>query len=295
MTDKPDPFIADMEAKALAALDKARALVGRKPRHIVFGLTAYDCRQHVDNAISIRGAERLFNRELGWETSIIPRMGIADVAGARNSMIGEFLEGEGDELWFVDQDVCWREPATALRLALWPVDVIGGVPRGRRDPEDYPLQFNHVTEINHYTQHPLTGHPMVGGIMRTNGLPAGLLRITRNALEQMAQHYEDRWYWDRVHERKVWGLCEFENRDHDRWSEDNYFCERWRDIDRKKNFVWCDPHLHLGHIGYKKFEGCLADWLRTIPAEERIPGSEAPHAGPPPAPAPVPFFAECAA
>jgi hypothetical protein len=232
----------------------------------------------------------MMEKECGWKTSVIPRMGIADLEQVRDGILAECLEGDVTDLVFVDQDIVWL-PVEMLRLCLWNVDVVGGLPRGRSDPEVYPCQWDHLTAHAMQTVNPMTGEPAVPGLLKMNAIPTGLLRLSRTCMRRMSFYYEDLHYFDHHHNRKQWNLFKYHVRDHERWSEDITFCERWRDLDRGSNFIWCDPFMTLGHIGYKKFEGNLDKWLRTSsPERGEAPKPRAPAELPPPVP--VPLFGE---
>jgi hypothetical protein len=185
----------------------------------------------------------------GMESHITARVGNADVAGARNSMVGEFLSGDCTDLLMLDHDVAW-EPGAVLRLMHHPVDLVCGAYRARKDPEQYPIRC---------LGKEIWSCPDTG-LIEVEGLGAGFMRITRKCLEDMVKAYESRRYYDEWFKRDTWSLFDFVSENGFRWSEDIMFCKRYRDIGGK---VWVDPELTLHHVGKKTFTGTFGHWLKA--------------------------------
>ena len=187
----------------------------------------------------------------GIESHITARVGNADVAGARNSMVGEFLSTDCTDLLMIDHDVAW-EPGAVLRLLHHPVDLVCGAYRARKDPEQYPIRCIEGSKEIWSCEHT--------GLIEVEGLGAGFMRISRRCLEEMVKHYADTKYHDEWFKRDTWSLFDFVTKNGNRWSEDIIFCQRYRAIGGR---VWIDPDLQLHHVGKKTFTGTFGHWLKA--------------------------------
>lgn len=171
----------------------------------------------------------------------------------RNAMCRMFLESDCTDMIFLDSDVGF-EPGTLCRLAGYPVDIVGAVYPHRGDPLSFPVRYiGERTELN--------GEQRAGWenpLLEVEGLPAGCLRISRNALETIAAKYPASVYTDMT------GLLthsyfEFSKERGGFNGEDWHFCATARDAGLQ---VWCDPEIDMTHTGTKVFKGNLGAHLR---------------------------------
>lgn len=197
--------------------------------------------------------------ERGWEAAIMYRSHDSMITRARDVLFSMFLETDCTDLFFIDDDIGCR-PGSFARLMEHPVDVVGGAYRGRKDPEEYAIrplpsgimQFDPETKL-----------------MEVEAVATGFLRITRAAAEQVAAADPDAWYTDSTAPAGLKIRSVFDNyldrEKHQKWSEDYFFCRRYRETGGK---VWVDPVLELDHTGTKTFTGCLFDYLKRMRAEQ---------------------------
>jgi len=193
---------------------------------------------------------------IGWLSSRVT-FGSADLEDARNCLIAQFhVTKEYTHILFVDDDVSWA-PGAVERLVSHPVDfVLGAYPR-RAEGEGYSIRTipGPVECVD-----PSTGMPHPTGIAKIAGGPAGMMRLSRRAVDILVSADRDRWYAQpKVTGGKAWQIWEFDVIDHERISEDMNLCRKWRALGGD---VWVDPHLTLHHHGRKTYSGRFADHLR---------------------------------
>lgn len=218
-------------------------------RKLQFGIFSYDGAPELQTMHCV--IQSLIELSIkGMESHVTARVGNADVAGARNSMIGEFLESDCTDLLMLDHDVAW-EPGAVLRLLHHPVELVCGAYRARKDPEQYPIRALSQSQI---WSCPDTG------LIEVEGLGAGFMRISRRCAEEMAKGYAHTKYFDEWFKRDTYSLFDFITEGGFRWSEDITFCKRYRAIGGR---VWIDPELTLHHVGKKTFTGTFGHWLKA--------------------------------
>lgn len=170
----------------------------------------------------------------------------------RNAMCRMFLESDCTDMVFLDSDVGF-DPGTLCRLAEHPVDIVGAVYPHRGDPLSFPIRY-----IAERTELVGGSEPGTEMLLEVEGLPAGCLRISRNALEVIGAKFPLNIYHDMT------GLLthsyfEFSKERGGFNGEDWHFCMTARDAGLK---VWCDPEINMTHTGTKVFRGNLGEHLR---------------------------------
>jgi len=215
-------------------------------RSVFIAMPAYSGEITVPTVTSLERARDEAVRA-GWECTISIRPGDSMVHRSRNVMLTDFVDSGATDLICWDADVA-TAPGAFLRLMSHPVDFVGGAYRWRSDPEQYA-----VRSIGPLIEGQETG-------LLTNqklGLSAGFLRVTRGAIDRMIAAHPDLWALDRGR-RIVW-FFDFLLIDHEPFSEDFVFCQRYREAG---GTVWLDPELPLHHTGQKTFSGRFGDHLR---------------------------------
>lgn len=212
---------------------------------IVLAVPAYTGTVHLETMRSIV-ADMVTLMKRGDTITIDDDSNNTDIADARATMVAKFLEGDGDELVFIDNDVSW-EAGALVRLLDHPVDLVAGIYRRRVDPVLYPVRW-------------IMDRPELqaeNGLLEAAGVPGGFTRCSRAMLERMVEAYSDLTYERR--DRAIVGLFDAYRIGRSKLSEDLAFCQRWRDIGGK---VWIDPEINMGHVGLKNYTGHLGEWLR---------------------------------
>lgn len=183
----------------------------------------------------------------GWDVrSFASRTG-ADLAYARNMILGIFLATPCDDLLMVDADVSWGH-GTFERIMSHDVDFVAGLYRERVDYRvHYPVRWPQKRRLE---VSPATGLPLLEAEMT----PAGFVRVTRKCVEKVAERAEH-WVTDECATalgiRIPW-VFEWTWHGRERKSEDYTFCVRWREAG---GTVWVDPSLKLDHTGPTTFRG----------------------------------------
>lgn len=195
---------------------------------------------------------------LGIDWQFAPMQGDSYVQRARNTICAKFLEDpKNTDLFFIDSDEAW-EVAGFIRVLLAPQAVIGA---------SYPMKNNWeawTAQLNEDGGHPvglLTGEN--SAIIEASLMPAGFLRLKREALEKFRDAYpelryrdfgaaggEDREYINFFECRVVDGLFN---------GEDASFSKRWSALGEK---LYIDPNVTITHYGVKGWEGNLDKTLR---------------------------------
>lgn len=185
---------------------------------------------------------------LGTAFDTIFSPGCSLITMVRNSICKDFLASKSDRLVFVDSDVSW-DIGSLLKLASYPVDIVGGAYRYKDPNERYPVFFL-KSDKGIWTDD--------RGLVEVAALPGGFTCISRSALLRIREKFPDRVY--------QWGGQEFyayfDNpyRDGSMIGEDIGFCMMAREAGEK---VYLDPSLRLTHVeGAQEYTGRIEDWLR---------------------------------
>lgn len=192
--------------------------------------------------------------------------GDAYIHQARNTLALSFLSGDGDVLFFIDQDMGWS-PEGFFRVALADKPVVAAA---------YPMKNNwgqwtaKIVEKDGFLSGTARGDGD-GYLVEAETVPMGFTRITRDALMVMREKRPEcdfpspfsadrkfhRWFDTPYGERGVIG-------------EDVWFSTEWRRIGGQ---LWIEPNVTLAHIGQKAWEGNLHRALSEQMAEpEQVVG-----------------------
>jgi glycosyltransferase involved in cell wall biosynthesis len=167
------------------------------------------------------------------------------VQRARNDLVRLAIEGDFDDLIFVDSDVEW-DPEWIFKLLDYKEDVVGGIYPKKTDNIAFPIKaINDKLEIGE------------NGLMEVEGLPTGFMRISKSALKKV---------WDDSLEYRNEGrigrmVFDIKVVNGELVSEDIIFCQKWRDLGGK---IWLDPSMTCNHIGIKKYTGNFLEFLKNL-------------------------------
>lgn len=190
----------------------------------------------------------------GWEEGYAQILGYPYISSARSTMLRAALDAKADVIVFIDYDVSWDDPRDLLTLIETEGDVVAGTYRAKVDEEIYmgTLETNaaHVADTR-----------KSDGAIRSKLIPAGFLKLTKEAVDAFMYHYPELCYGPSynpsvdlfnhgVHER-IW------------WGEDYSFARRWRE---KCGEIWTVPNLGLDHNTKDKvYRGNLHKFLLRQP------------------------------
>lgn len=216
--------------------------------NLFLAIPAYDGKVGVETVRALlneQGAAALLGVDL--QVALLP--GCSLITMARNQMVADFLATDCDRMVFVDADVSW-EPGALIRLAMHPVDVVGGAYRYKKDAESYPVRWIDKPE--------LWADPETG-LLEVESVPGGFLAISRAAFTRLAEAHPDRAY---THEGRAFhGFFHAPVGNGRIWGEDTAFCNDWRELGGQ---VWLDPEPTLTHTGgAQHYAGCIGGWLRN--------------------------------
>lgn len=172
-------------------------------------------------------------KEAGWDDYMVNEVGSPYISAARATMLRKALDARADVIVFIDHDLSWR-PEDLVKLINTPGDVVAGTYRFKADEVSYMGTIHSTPE----------GTPMVreDGCIKARLVPAGFLKITKEAVDKFMQAYPDLCYGEKYRQsvdlfnhgahKGVW------------WGEDYAFCRRWEEIEGD---IWLVPDLQLNH------------------------------------------------
>jgi len=165
------------------------------------------------------------------------------VQRARNDLVALAIQGEYDELIFIDSDIEW-DPAWIFKLLKYPQDVVGGT-YPKKSEEGYVLKALDTVETDSRT-----------GLMKVAGLGTGFMKLSRKALDYLwnnAEPYSDGYKKSRI-------IFDIKIKDGFLVSEDIHVCQKLRE---GQFDIWLDPKMCCNHVGSKKFCGNFIQWLEN--------------------------------
>ncbi len=191
-------------------------------------------------------------KDLGIRHGCINRGGDCFVAKVRSKIVGDFLQTDGTDLFFLDDDIGW--PAEkVIEFINRPEPIIAGIYPKKSDDLDWPVSL----DADAATGELIESHNAV----RANGFAStGFMRIKRSVLETLwakAPPFKDIEPGGKIGEYRAIFQS---GPDADGWwcGEDVNFC---REAVAAGVNVWVDPNIEFSHRGGKVWKGTLADHL----------------------------------
>jgi hypothetical protein len=168
-------------------------------------------------------------------------------------MLRAALDAKADIIVFLDYDLGFG-PRDLLKVIETKGDVVGGTYRAKVDEVHYMGTIETNADFT----------PVVrrsDGAIKAKLLPAGFLKITKEAVDAFMLAYPELCYGPEYHKsvdlfnhgvfERIW------------WGEDYSFCRRWRD---KCGDIWLVPDLTLNHHKDDKvYEGNFHQFLMRQP------------------------------
>lgn len=188
----------------------------------------------------------------GWEECYVQEVGCPYISAARATMTRKALDAGADVIVYLDYDLSWA-PGDLLKLIETPGDVVAGVYRFKKPEVEYMGGL--ITTA--------TGQPIVreDGCVRALQVPAGFLKVTRQAIDKFMAAYPQLLYgpmsspsvdlFNHGAHRGTW------------WGEDYAFCRNWRDAGGD---IWVVPDLNIDHhSATERFAGNFHEFLLRQP------------------------------
>jgi len=193
----------------------------------------------------------------GWEHGYAQIVSCPYISAARANMLRSALDAKADVIVFLDYDVSWR-PGDLLKLIETEGDVVAGTYRCKTELGDTP-EFYMGTWETHPNFVPKCRQS--DGAISAKLIPAGFLKITKEAVDQFMVAYPELCYGPMYHMsvdlfnhgvfERIW------------WGEDYSFARRWKD---KCGDIWLVPDLSIDHHAKDKvYEGNLHQFLLRQP------------------------------
>ncbi len=175
-----------------------------------------------------------------------------NLALGRNQLVKEFLASDADRLVFLDADVTF-EPGSIVKLARYPVDMVGGAYRLKQDVEQYPISFLSPDEPHAENSF---------GLCEVAMAPTGFLALSRKVFERFEAAHPGRSY--EIQGQKNYCYFQIPYRDGALFTEDAYFCREWREMGGR---IFIDPEMTLTHWQFNTpYAGHFGNWLKRLRA-----------------------------
>lgn len=190
----------------------------------------------------------------GWEEGYAQQIACPYISAARANMLRAALDAKADVIVFIDYDVSWDDPRDLLTLIDTEGDVVAGTYRSKIDDEQY------MGTIETHGDHTPKVRASDGAI-EAKLIPAGFLKITKEAVDAFMVAYPELCYGPQYH----LSVDLFNHGVFDRiwWGEDYSFARRWRD---KCGPIWIVPNLGLDHnAGDEVYRGNFHQFLMRQP------------------------------
>lgn len=157
---------------------------------------------------------------------------------ARNDTIKLAIEGDFDDLIWIDSDIEW-EPEWFFKLLDHPVDVVGGTYPKKADKEEYVLR--------QVIKHPIDKST---GLMEVDGLGTGFARMSKKAMQYLWD--SSTMYIDPKDNKERRMICDVQIIDKQMYSEDIIMFLKLQQGGFK---IYLDATMTCNHTGPKKFKG----------------------------------------
>lgn len=175
---------------------------------------------------------------------------------ARNELVKIFLDSGDEVLVFLDDDLSWN-PQDLVKLVEKPDDIIGVAYRTKTSNHSYPVTINVDSD----------GDPIYrnDGCVSCKYICAGMLKITRKAIEKIQKAYPEQQYCDFKDDKLVpgyWDLFPQGVSEGRFYGEDFGFCRLWGKIGGE---IWIMPDVDINHHGRGTvFVGNYAKYLGKL-------------------------------
>jgi glycosyltransferase involved in cell wall biosynthesis len=213
-------------------------------RKVLIGTPAHDGRVDVWFANSLVNTVKLAMQR---QVELIPIYMSYDslVQRARNDIVRLAVEEDFDDLIFIDSDEEW-DPEWIFKLLAYKEEVIG-LPVVKKSDQ---MMFN-IKAL------PTGLKTQQNGLMEVEAVGTGFMKISKSALKNV---------WDVSDEYQNEGrtcrmVFDVKVVDGQLVSEDNIFCQKWRNLGGK---VFIEPSMTVNHIGVKKYQGNFLEYLNFI-------------------------------
>lgn len=197
-------------------------------------------------------------KAVGLEEAYVQEVGCPYISHARATMTRKALNAGADIIVYLDYDLSW-EPEDLLHLINTKGDVVAGTYRYKKDEEEY---------MGAWKCNPNNSPMLTKDNLNIQGtrIPAGFLKVTRQAIRRLMKHYPNLVYGD----LELPSIDLFQHGAHEGvwYGEDMAFSRRWADINGEIILI---PDISLNHHkkledgSYKEYKGNLHEFLMKQP------------------------------
>lgn len=169
----------------------------------------------------------------GFDHGVVSEVGCPYVSGARATLLRKAMDAKADIVVFLDDDLSWQ-PDALTKLIQTEGDVVSGAYRFKTDDEKFMGRlFNDER-----------GRPIVrdDGCVRAEWIPAGFLKITKEAVNIFMAAYPELCYGPRY--APLVDLFNHGARNNTWWGEDYAFSCRWNEAGQE---IWVVPDMDIAH------------------------------------------------
>jgi len=221
----------------------------KKTKKVVFCIPTYT--RPYDVTLKALEASVPLLQEHGWDDHMVSEIGCPYVSVARSTMLHKAMKADAEVVVFIDHDLSW-EPEDLLKLIETPGDVVSGTYRFKREQEEYMGSL-----IPGPDKRPIVRED---GCVKAEMIPAGFLKITRDAVDRFMAFYPELCFGERICPH-----IDLFNHGAYQWTwygEDYSFSRRWRE---KCGDIWLVPDLNITHwLGDKPFPGNYHRYLQSV-------------------------------
>ncbi len=223
-------------------------------RKVLIATPAYDGRLDVwyttslINAVRVAQANDIFLHPVFMSYDAL-------IQRARNDLFRLAVEGEYDDMIFIDSDIEF-DPMWIMELLSYKedivdaYDVVGGTYRKKTDnAELYAVKTENLV-------------PSENGLIEVECLGTGFVKLSRKAFMALWESSEK--YQNEGREGRM--ICDVKVIDGELVSEDNVMFIKLRQLGFK---VWLASHMTCVHVGTKKFYGNFDDFVKRLMEQKK--------------------------
>ena len=220
-----------------------RRMSEEKVRKVLIATPAYDGRLDVwytnalVNTIRVAQANNIYVHPVFMSYDAL-------IQRARNDLFALAVEGEYDDMIFIDSDMEWH-PMWIMELLERKEDVVGGTARKKTDEAEI-----YVAKTKDLTVHE-------NGLIKCDGLGTGFVKLSREAFTALWEISPE--YTNEGKTRRM--ICDVQVVDGQLYSEDTVLFKKLNELGFD---CWLDPKMTCAHIGTKKFYGDMAGFIQRL-------------------------------
>lgn len=197
----------------------------------------------------------------GYTVKSVYEIGCPYISAARATMLRKAMNDDAEIVVFIDHDVSFK-PDDLVKLVQTPGDVVAGTYRFKKPDEEY------MGEVYRDEDGDIRGK---GGAILATRVPAGFLKVTRDAVRRFMRAYPHLCYGDPLAPHV--DLFNHGAYDGVFWGEDYAFSRNWIGCGGQ---LWILPDLDLTHHSETEaFPGNFHTYLRRLPGGDLHEAAEA--------------------